>query len=910
MIGQTLLHYRVTEKIGEGGMGAVFKAVDTHLDRPVAVKVLPADKVADPERKSRFVQEAKAASALRHPNIVVIHDIAADSGRDFIVMEYVEGRSLDLLIGRRGLKLTEALGYAVQVADGLAKAHSAGIVHRDLKPSNIMVTDEGLVKILDFGLAKLTEDPSSTDSAPTMTMEADAKPRTEEGYIVGTAAYMSPEQAEGRKVDARSDIFSFGAVLYEMLSGRKAFDRDSRIKTLAAVLTEEPRPVSSVCESAPLELERVVARCLRKDPQRRWQTMSDLKVALQELKDDSESGKLRAAAPQAASGKKRIVVLAATVVILAAVALGLKLTVLKSPASVEYDITPLTFDSGFTGFPTLAPDGNLMAYASDRESGRNFDIWIQQVAGGKPLRLTDHPANDWFPSFSPDGSQIVFRSERDGGGLYLIDALGGEPRRLQDKGSIPRFSPDGRHIAFVVVPPSLEARLHKMYLVSPMGGDPRPFHHDFYPTQVGQGGALIWSPDSRYIIFRGRRVDDPSPSDWWVAPVDAGEPVPTNARKNLGLETIVHYPVGWSGDDIYFVSGTTIEGLNLFKAPIDPGTWTIRGPAEPITTGPGMKIFPSIAGDGRVAYTNMTAAMSTWSVAARADEAVVSPNPEKLTLDLMQKFCPSISRDGSRAAFIAFGGAQAVKIEVRLKDLRTGHETSIPMRSVSLDGAVISPDGSALAYRDVVEGKSNTFVLAPGAAAGREVCEGCVLLGFFPGNDSAVVQVEPGELQKLDLKTRETSPLFASGGETIGETSLSPDGRWLAWLGGGPDGRVALRVSPIDGPEGEGRETVTLAEADYYLGSPAWSPNGRWLYYLSEKGGKTSIRARELDPRTKKPVAEERDVYISQNSRFMLNFPRGNGAIAVAADRIIFSVTEAAGNICLAKPKKRQRGAS
>lgn len=234
MIGQALLHYRITEKIGEGGMGAVYKAIDTHLDRPVAIKVLPPDRVADPEHKQRFVQEAKAASALRHPNIVVIHDIASDRGRDFMVMEFVEGKSLDLLIGRKGLRLNEALGYAVQIADGLARAHAANIVHRDLKPTNVMVTDEGLVKILDFGLAKLMEEvPEEAAAAaggPTLTIGRDEKPRTEEGFVLGTAAYMSPEQAEGKKVDARSDIFSFGAVLYEMLTGRRAFDRTTRTK--------------------------------------------------------------------------------------------------------------------------------------------------------------------------------------------------------------------------------------------------------------------------------------------------------------------------------------------------------------------------------------------------------------------------------------------------------------------------------------------------------------------------------------------------------------------------------------------------------------------------------------------------------------------------------------------------------
>lgn len=230
-------------------------------------KPFPAEKVADPDRKQRFVQEAKAASSLNHPNIIVVHDIASDRGLDFIVMEYVEGKTLDQLIGRKGLKLNEALGYAVQIADGLAKAHAAGIVHRDLKPTNIMVTEEDRVKILDFGLAKLTEDVQAGDFGPTMTLGRPEKPQTEGWFILGTVAYMSPEQAEGKKVDSRSDVFSFGSVLYEMLTGNKAFHREGRIATLAAILREEPKPAIQVNETLPPEIEQVLARCLRKDPQ-------------------------------------------------------------------------------------------------------------------------------------------------------------------------------------------------------------------------------------------------------------------------------------------------------------------------------------------------------------------------------------------------------------------------------------------------------------------------------------------------------------------------------------------------------------------------------------------------------------------------------------------------------------------
>jgi len=910
MVGQSFLHYRITAKIGEGGMGTVYRAIDTHLDRPVAIKVLPPDKVADPERKQRFVLEAKAASALRHPNIVVIHDIASDQGRDFIVMELVEGQSLDLLIGRKGLKLGEALGYGVQVADGLAKAHAAGIVHRDLKPTNIMVTDDGLVKILDFGLAKLMEDIPDSGAGGTLTLGRDGKPRTEEGFIVGTAAYMSPEQAEGKKVDARSDVFSFGAVLYEMLTGRRAFGRENGIKTLAAVLNEEPKPPSAVNEAVPAELERVLVRCLRKDPQRRWQTMSDLKVALQELKEDSESGKLMVGAAPASRGKKKTAffVAAASILVLAAAAVVLKLFILRPPGPIDYEITPLTYDSGMTISPTLSPDGNLMAYASDRGESGNLDIWVQQVSGGKPLRLTSHPAEDWFPSFSPDGSQIAFRSERDGGGIYLIDALaaGGEPRRIADNGFNPKFSPDGRFIAFVVVPASLEARLCKMYLVSPRGGDPQPFHPELYPNFVEEGGMLVWSPDGKRLLFRGRRVDDPKSVDWWVAPVDGGEAIKTHAIQNLGLTTIVQYPVGWSGNSIYFISGTTIEGINLFRASIDPKDWTVRGPIETITTGPGMKMFPAVMRDGRIFFTEMTVAMNAWSVAARPDEAVVSAKPQKLTQDLMQNFNPSISRDGTKAAFSAFGGAQAARIEVRVKDTKTGAEKTVPVQEINI-GQVprLSPDGSLLAYRDVVDGKAGAYIIAPGASAGRELCEGCTVLGFLPDNDYALVRSKPGELEKMDLRTKERTSVLSSGEDVIEDASLSPDGKWLAWLAGEPDGRVAIRITPFEARQGRPPRTITVAEAGYYLGSPAWSPNGRFLYYLSEKNGGCSLFVRELDPRTKEPAGDERKIDMSPERPLNLNFPKGNGAIGVAADRIVFEATDMIGNIYLAKPKKR-----
>src|SRR5215467_12910122 len=272
-VGARLGPYEIVAPLGAGGMGEVYKARDTRLERLVAVKVLPADKVADAARKQRFIQEARAASALNHPNIVTIHDICDEGDIDFLVMEYVPGKTLEHLIPRKGLRLSDTLKYAVQITDALATAHSAAIVHRDVKPSNIMVTDQGRVKVLDFGLAKLTEPAELSPDQPTRTVLA----QTEEGTVVGSAPYMSPEQAQGMPVDARSDIFSFGAVLYEMVTGQKAFHGDTRASVMAALLKDEPKPARELAEGLPRELERIILRCLRKDLDRRNQSMAEIK---------------------------------------------------------------------------------------------------------------------------------------------------------------------------------------------------------------------------------------------------------------------------------------------------------------------------------------------------------------------------------------------------------------------------------------------------------------------------------------------------------------------------------------------------------------------------------------------------------------------------------------------------------
>ena len=395
MIPAKLLHYDILAKIGEGGMGVVYKARDRHLDRFVAIKVLNPRWISDPDRRRRFAQEAKAASALNHPNIVTIHDISTDHDVDFIAMEYVEGHTLDHHIGRRGMSPSMALDCAIQTAGALAKAHAAGIVHRDLKPSNIMVTDGGVVKILDFGVAKLIAvDRAAAVADPagvTHTMTERGQPRTAEGRIVGTAAYMSPEQAAGQPVDARSDIFSFGTLLYEMTTGVRAFAGTSTVDTLAALLNSDPKPPSQLSKDVGRDLERIILRCLRKDPAKRFQATADLVVDLEEIKAATEAAATVSGRPRSF---QRTLVISGIVATVAGT--GLAAGAMWLSRTSRNRLPPPTIDR-LTSYPgnetsaSLSPDGGHVAFSWNGVNEDNLDIYIKPVGGEASLRLTTDP---------------------------------------------------------------------------------------------------------------------------------------------------------------------------------------------------------------------------------------------------------------------------------------------------------------------------------------------------------------------------------------------------------------------------------------------------------------------------------------------------------------------------------------
>ena len=675
MIGQRLLHYEIVEKLGEGGMGVVYKARDTHLDRFVAIKRLPPEKVADQERKARFVQEAKAASALNHPNIITIHDISSDAGHDFIAMEYIAGKTLDQLIGRKGLKLNDVLRYAIQIAGALAKAHAAGIVHRDLKPSNIMVTADGLVKVLDFGLAKLTErGTSESDSTVTLAV------MTEEGGIVGTAAYMSPEQAEGRKVDARSDIFSFGSVLYEMVTGQRAFQGDSKMSALAAILQKEPKPLGA---EIPHELEKIIARCLRKDPGRRYHDMDDVRIALEDLKEESDSGRLSTSLTPVRRRARRWVAVTVTAFAVALViAAGWLLWQQFGGDSPSPRLVQLTSYPGDEWYPTFSPDGNQVAFTWGGERGDNRDIYVKLVGEANALRLTTDPASDTMPAWSRDGKRIAFlRSAPERAtAIYLVSPLGGAEQKIADFPAIGQmsWSADGKWLA-------VGSRSAGICLAPAEGGEPRPLSN---PKAPGYDIHPAFSPDGRRLAYAACNTIEGYSCDVYVQDLDRHYAPRGEPRRVTNQELSIR-GLAWDrdGDSIVY-SGSLVSAILLYLWRADIGTKYRAERLEVAGTGAS---YPSVslAGD-RLAFSRNLRNSDIWRY--RSDGV-----QEPLITSSLNDTSPHLSPDGKRIAFESLRSGEASEIWVSHSD--GSNQVQLTTRLGRHQGTPRwSPDGRWIAF--------------------------------------------------------------------------------------------------------------------------------------------------------------------------------------------------------------------
>jgi eukaryotic-like serine/threonine-protein kinase len=720
--GQTLTHYEVLEQIGEGGMGVVYKARDTQLDRVVAIKVLSARRIAEPSATGRFLQEAKAASALNHPNIVTIYGLERAGDVDFIAMEYVTGQPLDRLMARGRLPLPTILGYAVQVADALAAAHAAGIVHRDLKPSNVMVTGTGLVKVLDFGLAKLTESRPGEVAATGTRVIRPSTPGSEDGFIVGTLAYMSPEQAEGRPVDGRSDIFSLGSMLYEMVTGRRAFDGPTTVSTLSAILRDEPKTASTIVRGLPKDIERVIGRCLRKDPARRFQHMADVRVELEELKEESESGRL-AAIPPPQRARRWWAAGVATLAGLAVIAAGAAWLVwgrqTRSPAS-EMTALPLTTYAGIEDFPTFSPDGTQVAFMWNGPHRDNFDIYVKLVGPGPPpLRLTTDAATDSSPAWSPDGANVAFLRDLSGGrfAIMLIAPLGGQERRLAEisspfaaLGSL-AWSPDGRVLA--VPDRDTPGGSSAIFLFSVETGERRRLTSP--PAQAADDYAPAFSPDGGTLAFVRARANG-ARGDLLVVPLSSGLTATAEPRVLMSHGYLL-FGVTWTADgrEVIAVPGVGIRSGSLVRVAADGSR-----PPEKIAFPGDENASPMVSRQGaRLAYTHGGFEdRNIWRVdLADASGAAAAPAPfiASTRTDDSAQFSP----DGKRIAFYSYRTGTS---EIWVSD----SDGTGAVQLTSLGGPACgtprwSPDGASVVFDANPDGHWDIFVIGANGGAPRRL---------------------------------------------------------------------------------------------------------------------------------------------------------------------------------------------
>jgi len=840
MIGQTLGHYKILDKLGAGGMGEVYLAEDTTLKRQVALKVLPPDLAASQERLERFQREAESLAALNHPNIVHVYSVEEDEGTHFITMELVEGQPLSHLIKRGGLPLEQIFEFAIPLADALATAHDKGIIHRDLKPANIMVTDEGRVKVLDFGLAKLRQ-----ESQKQVASELPTELLTGEGRIIGTVPYMSPEQVEGKVVDHRTDVFSLGVVLYEMATGERPFKGDTSVSVISSILKERPTQADSLRTALPHHLARIIRHCLEKEPARRFQSALDVRNELEDLRAEADSGDLWNRTIPAAEPhhwKRWIWSLSAVAV----AALGMagyaayRGTIADSkpsqaaPSPLSGTHRHLTFEPGAEMDPSFSPDGRSFVYGS-RGAG-NRDIYHRRVSGGKVINLTEGSATDDFqPAFSPNGEQIAFRSERDGGGIFLMGAMGEDVRQLTDFGYYPAWSPDGERIVFTTGWQRYAwsgNKNQRIWTVAVASGELQEVldHSALQPD---------WSPSGQRIAFSGTPPGVDVGSDIFTVPATGGEPTAARLGPFFDAEPI------WAPDGryLYFRRGRRGESENLWRVPIDEETGEVLGEEEPVTSGTFEGVGGlSISRDGdRLAYHVFNTTAQIQSVAFDPEMERVIGGPTPVTPQGLDAFHPSVSPDGEWIAFAArFAGSGSMAIGIIRTD-GTG------LRQLTDSGHVDyypawSPDSQRIAFFSNRSGSGEAWIVQRDGSGVRQLTNEPDKIVFpprwSPDGRRLATTVNYGSAYIFDADTPWTEqpptelPRFEAPGSLFWQPwSWSPNGSLLAGIAAGEneDGIEAGGIVLFSFDTGEYRYSIDFGW------NPLWLADGRRVLFTAEQ---------------------------------------------------------------------------
>ncbi len=700
MIGQTISHYKILEKLGEGGMGVVYKAQDTKLDRIVALKFLPHHLTTNEAEQARFLQEAKAASALNHPNVCSIHSIGEHEGRNFIDMELVEGETLRKKIAGGRLKLDDVIGHAIQIGEALHEAHSKGIVHRDIKCENIMVNTRNQIKVMDFGLAKLKGSLKLTKASST----------------VGTLAYMAPEQIQGAEIDGRADIFSFGVVLFEMLTGKLPFRGEHDAAIMYSILNEEPEPLTKFIPDAGSELLHTINRALEKNPEDRYQTVNDMIIDLRRTRKDTGKVSRRTmtempvqpVAPVASqtsqtqtvssSGRTRMVVVGlATVAVLAVV---LWLFVLRPSGKLELNpnMTFRTLQVPFQeiGYPSLSRDGGWVAFAGNAR-GTEWEVYLMNTASGEPRQITtDSASYAGNVDLSPDGSQIVYDRSDKGNTkpeIAIVSSLGGFSKRIVNIGYLPKWRPDGQRIAYIQNPwLGSKTGYTEFRSIKSNGSDDRLEFSDSLEV-----GLYAWSSDGSEICWTRRTPE--GHYELFAREMESGkERQLTFLKKFVGTFC-------WTKNDEIIFSSNLNGNQNLWMIPASGGI-----PVQ-ITRGSGPDLAPVVSNDlKRLLYTQQQSTGKIWYSSLQKNDA------QQLTFHEADISEASFSHDGRKILYregtpAPSGNTTALFI----LDLQSRQKTQLLSEEINIHSPIWSPDGKWIVYAahpdTVAHDSSKTYII-------------------------------------------------------------------------------------------------------------------------------------------------------------------------------------------------------